>query len=184
MTNQKIRVLFVFEMLGKPAEHIKKTLEEFVDKLGENDGIELINKKIHEPKPLEDENSKDLFTTFAEVELKAEHLNLVLDMTLGMLPAHVEILEPNEFRIKNFDLSSLLSGLTIKLHKYDEIAKAITIEKSILMNKLRETQDKLNKYELERDKNSEEKKEDEKEDVEEDKNSEEKKDGEKENEKE
>ena len=51
---QKIRVLLIFEILGRPPEHIKKSLDEFVSTLGDKKGIEIVSKTIHEPKPIED----------------------------------------------------------------------------------------------------------------------------------
>ena len=42
----KIRALFIFEILGRPPEHIKKTLEEFVHKLGQQKGVEIDRKEI------------------------------------------------------------------------------------------------------------------------------------------
>ncbi len=67
----------MYEILGRPPEHIKQALENFVENLGKQEGIEIINKKVHEPHTLEKkdekgnviETVKDLFTSFAEVEL-------------------------------------------------------------------------------------------------------------------
>ena len=46
----EIKALFIFEILGKPAEHIKKSLEELIDKLGKQKGIQIIKKQIHNNK--------------------------------------------------------------------------------------------------------------------------------------
>jgi len=147
MAETKIKALFIFEVMGRPPEHLKKSLEEYIKKLGENKGIKITKKEIHEPKSIEKEGVKDLFTTFSEVEVIVDDLNLIFEITLNMLPAHAEIIEPAELRMKNFDLSSIISNLSIKLHKYDEIAKTITIEKSILIRRLQEMQEKINNLE-------------------------------------
>lgn len=143
----EIKALFIFEMMGRPPEHIKKTLGEFIDKLGEQKGIKIIRKELHEPKAVEKENVKNLFTTFAEVELIADNLTLIFNITLNMLPSHVEILEPKELEFKNFDLSSIISNLSIKIHKYDEIAKISILEKNSLIGKLHEAEEKINNLE-------------------------------------
>ena len=152
---KKIRVMFIFEILGRPAEHIKQTISQLVDKLGEFPGIKIDKKTIHEPKLLENEKTKDLFTTFAEVEVLGDDINAIINIVFNALPSHVEIIEPEELEFKNFDLTNLLSSLTVKLHRYDEIAKAITLERSMLINRLKEMQEKLNS--LEKDGNKEEK---------------------------
>ena len=144
MDEGKIRALFIFEMMGRPPEHIKNALEGFVKKLGEQKGVEIVKQTINEPRPLEKEGVEDLYTTFAEVELETDTLGIIFDITVHMLPAHVEILGPEELILKNFELSSTLSALTIRLHKYDEIAKAALMDRNILMQRLQEMQQLLN----------------------------------------
>ena len=144
---EKIRAKFIFEIMGRPAEHIVTTLNMLIDKLEEIKGIKVEERIVHEPKLLEKENIQNLFTTFAEVELISENLATVVDIVLHMLPAHVEIIEPAELKLENFNLSSLLSNLTIKIHKYDEIAKASLMERNVLMKRLEEMQKKINELE-------------------------------------
>ena len=146
----KIRTLFIFEILGKPAEHIKESLVKLVEGLEKQKGIEIVRREIHEPKKAEskDEDGKmivsdDLFSTFAEVEVETEDINLILAIVLNMLPAHVEIIEPSEYKFKNFELSSFLSELTVKIHRYDEMAKVMLFERDNLLRKLQFTEQKL-----------------------------------------
>ena len=143
MAAQKIRVLLIFEILGRPPEHIKESLDEFVSKLGEQKGVELVCKTIHEPKPFEDNNAKDLFTTFAEVEVILDNLNVLFAVVLNMLPSSIEIIQPEEVRLTNCELTTVLSELTLKLHKYDEIAKTITIENGNLVNQINAMQEQM-----------------------------------------
>jgi len=145
MSDQKIKAQFIFEMLGKPADHLKQTLEELLDKLDEQKGIEITSKAIHDPKPFEKEGKQieGLFTTFADVEIDIDNTDLLIAITLNMLPAHVEVLEPQELKFTNFDLSKILSELTIKMHKYDEVAKALAMERNQLVNQINELQSKL-----------------------------------------
>jgi hypothetical protein len=139
----EIKAMFIFEAMGKPPEHIAKALGEVVDKLNELKGIRVDKKKIHEAKPIEEEGAEGIFTTFAEVEVTADDLNSALNIVLHTLPSHVEILEPRELKFKNFDLSSTLSTLSTRLHKYDEIAKTSIIEKNILIGMLKKAKGKI-----------------------------------------
>lgn len=145
--SNKIKAMFIFEILGRPPEHIKNSLEEFINKLGENKGLEITSRKVHEPKPVEDKNSKGLFTTFAEVEISADSINMIFSIVLNMLPANVEITEPEEIRLNNFDLSFVLSDLSVKLHKYDEIAKISLLERNNLLNRIKELEQKIKELE-------------------------------------
>lgn len=134
---QKIRVLLIFEILGRPPEYIKKALDDFIETLRGKNGIEIASKTIHEPKPLEDEKASDLFTTFAEVEVLLDNIGLLFSIILNMLPSTIEIIQPEELKLSNFQLNSVLSELTAKLHKYDEIAKTIAVERENLINELK-----------------------------------------------
>jgi len=134
----KIRAMLIFEMLGRPPEHVKETMSQLVDKLGELPGIEICKKTVHEPKPVEDKNAKDLFTTFAEVEILGNDINNLVNLVFFAMPSHIEIIEPGELILRNNEISGLLSSLTVKLHRYDEIAKAIVLERNVLINKLKE----------------------------------------------
>jgi hypothetical protein len=175
----ELKVLLIYEILGRPPEHIKQALEKFTEDFKEKKGVKLLSKKVHEPKPLEKTkerpDTEGLFTTFAEVELELENLNLLFNIVLNTLPANIEILSPSSLSMNNFDISQILSELTIKLHKFDEVAKVLAIEKSNLINELnhlKQSQPQLNintnikpedkKSENKEDKTEEEKSEEEK----------------------
>lgn len=145
----EIRALFIFEIMGRPPEHLKSTLDGLIDKLGEQKGIKVIRKEVHEPKIAEKDGVKNenFFTTFAEVELIADNLSLIFDIALNMLPSHVEILSPKELEFKNYDLSSVVSNLCVKIHKYDEIAKISIMEKNALIGQLNQAQEKIDNLE-------------------------------------
>jgi len=130
---KKIRTLFIFEMIGKPPEYLKENLESYIKSL-QTEGVKLLSKKIHEPKPIEAQKTETtgLFCSFAEVELEIDNLNLLFGITFRMLPSHVEVIEPADFNLKNFDLSAIISDLAIKLHKYDEVVKVLMMERDNL----------------------------------------------------
>jgi hypothetical protein len=139
----KIKAVYIYEILGKPPEHIKETLGQYIDKLGEITGVKVLGKKIHEPHAIEDKNANDLYTTFGEAELEIDDINTAFAIVFHMLPANIEILEPSEIRLRNFDMGSLLTELAVRIHKYDEIAKALSLENNILKNKLGEIEQKI-----------------------------------------
>ncbi len=131
-----IKALVIFEMLGRPADYLKDTLVKFLDRISKEEGIEIVNKKIHEPKKME--RTEDLFTTFSEVEIDFKNMNNLFKIIFVYMPSHVEIISPEELRIKNFDLNSLTNELVRRLHQYDELAKRLNIEREILQNQLQQ----------------------------------------------
>ncbi len=134
---EKIRAFLIFEMLGRPPEHLEKTLNEFIDKIGNEKDIEIINKKTNEPRKIE-EAKEEIFTSFAETEIEFEDISSFLKIVFGYMPSHIEIAEPEEIKMKNFDFNGFINELTRKLHQYDEIAKRLAIERGILLGQLQQ----------------------------------------------
>ena len=137
MAEKRIKAFLIFEMLGRPIEHLKKTLHEFIDKIGSEPGIQVKDKKIHEPKQIEDAKH-ELYTSFAETEIEFKDMPALFKIVFGYMPSHIEIVEPEELGIKNFDLNLLMNELTRRLHQYDEIVKGLAIERGIMQQKLQQ----------------------------------------------
>jgi len=164
MEEQKIRVMFVIEMMGRPPEHLVETMEQLIERLGKEKGVKVIDKKIHDPIEYEEkendgekgneekkkENEKKLaveyrlYTTFAEIEAEFEGLGPLFMMTFNYMPSNIEIISPESFVLKNSDFSSILTGIVVRLHRYDEIAKKLNMDNQILQNQLRTIVEKIN----------------------------------------
>ena len=134
--NKDIRAVFIFEIMGRPKEHIVVALEQFIENLSKIKGLTIAKKKIHEPKEVE--GAEGFFTTFAEVEVVVPDISLIFVVTFNMFPSHVEIIEPEELVLSNFEVGSIVSDLALKLHKYDELAKGLVMERENLIKKLKE----------------------------------------------
>lgn len=155
---EKMKVSVVLEILGRPAEHIKETLTTLVLRMGAEKGMKIIDKTIHEPVSAKD--SKTLFTTFAEVDLELDSIESYFTLIFSYMPAHIEIISPENISINNSDLNGLAGILTQRLHQYDSIAKQMLNEKQFLLEKLKKEAPHL--FNKEDSKISEEKKPDKK----------------------
>ena len=67
-----IRAILILEIIGKPPEHVVKSLEEIMGNIDEEKGVRIISKKINEPVLMKD--SKEFYTTFAEIDLEVEDI--------------------------------------------------------------------------------------------------------------
>jgi hypothetical protein len=130
-----IKAMLIFEMLGKPAEHLKAILAQFIEKLGKEPGVQIINKTLNEPKRI-DESTKEFYTTFAEIEANFKNIETLMDIIFSYMPSHVEVISPTELNVKNFEITSLMTGLALRLHKYDELTKLLAMERDSLKKKL------------------------------------------------
>ncbi|MEM4230572.1 MAG: hypothetical protein QXF25_01730 [Candidatus Pacearchaeota archaeon] len=137
---EKIKAMIILEIMGRPQEYVRESAETLVKKLGEEKTIKILNSKIADTKKLE---GKDLFSTFAEIELEAENLLVFVSLMFRYMPAHVEVIEPARLTMENFDINNLLNELVIRLHRYDELAKVLSIEKNILIKQLTELKKKI-----------------------------------------
>lgn len=132
----KIQARLIIEILGRPPEHVKKALEELINKLSTDKGVKILEKTLHDPLPLE--NSKDLFTSFAEVLLEFDSLANYVTTIFTYMPSNIEIIRPEELNIRNLDLSELGNTVLQRLHHYDAIVKGMLNERAALVAKLKE----------------------------------------------
>jgi hypothetical protein len=56
----------------------------------------------------------------------------------NIFPSHVEIIEPEEIKISNLELGSVMSELALKLHRYEQVTKGLTGEREIFIKRLNE----------------------------------------------
>jgi hypothetical protein len=135
-TETKIRAMFVIEVIGRPPEYLTETLNEMVKKIKEEKGVVVKNDKINPPVLMKDQ--KDFYTSFAEVEVETENTLYLAVLIFKYMPAYIEIISPQNISLTNGDLGDVFNELTRRLHGYEEVARVLQTEKTILENKLRE----------------------------------------------
>ncbi len=131
-----IKALLILEIIGRPAEHLTKTLNDIIEQMDKEPRVSVQEKKIAEPKEIKDH--KNFYSSFAEVEVEVEEILDLVILCFKYMPAHIEIVNPELIAITNNSWSDILSELMRRLHGYDEIARVLQNEKTILENKLRE----------------------------------------------
>lgn len=137
---KNVRALMIIEVIGKPPEHLTETLKNIIKQIAEENGVSVKEEKIKEPVLMKDQ--KDFYTSFAEVEVEVEEILYLAMLMFKYMPAHIEITFPEMITLSNNDLNDILNELTRRLHGYDEVARIIQIEKSILEKKLKEAMEK------------------------------------------
>jgi len=132
----KIHASLILEILGKPADHIKKALDDITTKIDAEKGIAVLNKTLHEPIPVKD--SETLFTTFAELDVELETLDRYFALLFTYMPAHVEITNPKSLNLSNLEFNEIGNKIIQRLHEYDAITKKTLMDKDLAVNKLKE----------------------------------------------
>ena len=142
METKGIKATIILEIIGKPPEHLVETLEELAKNIDEEKGVNVIGKKINEPILMKD--SKEFYTTFAEIDIEVEDILYLVIVMFKYMPAHVEVVEPELIALTNNGWTDILSELTRRLHGYDEVARVIQIQNSQMQKKLEELLPKEN----------------------------------------
>ncbi len=135
-SNDNIRAIVILEILGRPPEHLKETLENLTKSIGEEKGIFIVEKKVSEPSPLKEKN--DFYTSFAEIEIEIENLFSLVFLMFKYMPAHIDILTPEKISMTNTEWNDILNELTRRLHGYDEVARVLMTEKAMMQKKIEE----------------------------------------------
>jgi len=133
---QKITAMLMIEVLSKPKEHLIETLKDISNKMGEEKGVEVADSKIKDPTPVKDK--ENLFTAFAEIEVEVKSAAVLIGLMFKYMPAHIDVIEPENIRLKNNELAETLSEIVRRLHKYDELLRVMQMEKKVLEKKLNE----------------------------------------------
>jgi hypothetical protein len=149
---KNVRARLILEVIGKPPEHLTATLEGLIKKMSEEKGVKIIGEKIKEPVLMKD--SKEFYTTFAEIEIEVEEVLLLAELMFKYMPAHIEIISPEFITLENNGWNEILNELVRKLHGYDEVARVLQMQSAKMQRRIRELEEK---YEPKKE-NSEEKK--------------------------
>lgn len=121
----------VLEILGKPKEHVEKTLRDYVKKIKETEKAFMVtNEFFSEPK--EQGEAGELFSIFAELEMLVKNPESLAWFCFDYMPSSVEIIEPEVLQYKVRDFSSLINDLLARLHDVDMQYKNLSIENDLI----------------------------------------------------
>jgi hypothetical protein len=132
---KKINAILILEIIGRPPEHLVGSLEGIAKQIGEEKGVKVLGKKINPPVIMKEQ--KDFYVSFMEVEAEIEEILSLAILMFKYMPAHVEIISPQNLTLTNAGFNDLFNELTRRLHGYEEIARILQTEKMILENQLK-----------------------------------------------
>ena len=138
MTEEKkepIRCSAILEVLGKPKEHVEKTIKILVEKVKENQDNSVLNEKFAEIKS----EGKTMFSTFVELELVFKGIGPLSGFCFDFMPSSIDIEKPEQLIVKNRDISNIFNDLQSKLHTVDMVAKTLRAERDFLKRNLNTT---------------------------------------------
>ncbi|MDD3264198.1 MAG: hypothetical protein PHT94_04875, partial [Candidatus Nanoarchaeia archaeon] len=122
-----IRSRMIFEIVGKPKEHVKETMEKYISEISKvNDIIEYDLLDVVE-------TEDNFFSAVAELDFLLKDINQMFHLCFQYMPSSIEIIEPESVIMKNFDLTSVANTLQGNLHNLDYSYK-LEKQKNIVMS--------------------------------------------------
>lgn len=131
-----IKAVLIIETLGKPPEHLVETLNDIINSIDKEKGVNVTSKKVNSPVPVKEKEG--FFTSFAEVEVEVQEIINLAILMFKYMPAHVEIVQPELIALTNNGWTDIFSELTRRLHGYDEIARILQLQNSQMQKKLKD----------------------------------------------
>lgn len=117
-----LQVRVIFEMLGKPKEHIEETIKKYVDKIKTDINIEVYKEHYGEAKEQED----NLWSTFAEIEMLVKSMDKLTWLCVNFMPASIEIIEPEKKLYTNRELGLWINDVLSRLHEISMMTRSLT----------------------------------------------------------
>jgi len=123
----RILARIIIEIVGKPKEHIEKALRIVVDKIKEQKDFKVVEEKLFNA-----EKQEEMFSTFAELGILFNNMEVLVGFCLDFMPSSVEILDPEKLSFKSNNFAGLINDLLTRLHQINLKVVQNNAEKKIL----------------------------------------------------
>jgi hypothetical protein len=124
-----LRTNVIFEIVGKPKEHIENTLKAYIENIKQEEKIHTIKEEYEEA----DEMEEGIFSTVAEIEMLLPNIEKLTWLCINFSPASVEILEPDSKTISQKEMGDWLNDLLSRLHEIGMVQKNLKGQYDILV---------------------------------------------------
>jgi len=126
-----VRCKVIIEILGKPKDHVEKTLRLYIEKIKNDPELIVLNEEFSEAVEKE-----KLWATFSELEMVIKGIPKLIAFCFDYMPSSVEIIKPDEFIMKKSNIENLINDLQARLHTVDMIVKKQKNENDYLKHNL------------------------------------------------
>ena len=130
MSEQKIVIRTIINMIGKPKEHLDKIIKDYVEELKKEKGVKVIKEHYAEAK--EQEDKPNMFSTFVEIDVEFDDIDKLMWFCYDYMPTSIEVISPEKLVHESVDFSNYLNEQQGKLHKLDMLIKNFEAENKVL----------------------------------------------------
>ena len=126
-----IRCRTIIEVLGKPKEHVEKSLKEYIEHIKEDSDLVILNEEYSEI-----EEREKLWSKFVELDLVIKGTQKLISFCFEYMPSSIEVLKPEHLILTNPELSNFLNDLQARLHSVDMVVKQLRAENDFIKNNM------------------------------------------------
>lgn len=117
-SHANIRCRTIIEVLGKPQEHVEKTIREYVEKIKHDEDYVVLKEEFSQAK-----EQDEFWSIFVEMEFLVKGVNNLVSFCFDYMPSSMEILSPEELIMPTQTINQLLNDLQARLHQVDMVVK-------------------------------------------------------------
>jgi len=126
-----IRCKIIIEVLGKPQEHVEKSIHSYIDRIQQDSGFILLKSEFSEPIQKE-----EYWAMFVEIEIVIKGLHQLVAFCFDYMPSSVEFIKPEQFSLKAEAIQDFINNLQARLHQVDMVAKQLRNENQFMKKNL------------------------------------------------
>ncbi len=123
----KIKAIAIVELMGAPEDHIKNTMQLYLERIKEHKMMAVEDEFVSEM-----EKKDTFFLQFAELTITFKSAKNLIEFCFDYMPSSIEIIEPEKIIYNSQDLSNIINDLQAKLHQLDMIVKNLRAENNVL----------------------------------------------------
>ena len=109
-----IHCRIIINILGAPKDYVEKTLGVVLKRFREEKGVDVVEEKTYPGK-----EQGELFSAFSDLEVLFKDLQTLTRICFDYMPASIEIVKPENFRLPAVDLSDFVNDMLTLLHQID-----------------------------------------------------------------
>ena len=113
-----VRCRTIIEILGKPKEHVEKTMRMYVDKIKQDSELIFLNVNFSDA-----EEKDKLWAAFVELEMIVKGIPKLIGFCFDYMPSSIENLKTEGFAMKASTIQDFVNDLQARLHTVDMIVK-------------------------------------------------------------
>ena len=127
----EIKTRLIIEILGSPKAHVERTVSNVLEELKQRK-VNILKSDISPAKEVD-----KFYSSFAEVELKLDNLEMLNEICFDFMPSVVEIIEPKEIREDPKVIEDFLNDILARLHKHGMIMRNLHAENVLMKRELK-----------------------------------------------